>query len=51
VFVGDGASDRKAVLLADVVFAKGHLADWCEAADVAYRPFATLADVQRGLGL
>jgi 2-hydroxy-3-keto-5-methylthiopentenyl-1-phosphate phosphatase len=50
VFVGDGASDRKAVLLADIVFAKGHLADWCESADVPYRLFATLADVQHALG-
>ena len=31
VLVGDGASDRKAALLADVVLAKGPLASWCAA--------------------
>jgi 2-hydroxy-3-keto-5-methylthiopentenyl-1-phosphate phosphatase len=51
VFVGDGISDRKAALLADVLFAKDNLADWCEDAGVDYRPFATLADVARALGL
>lgn len=51
VFVGDGISDRKAALLADVLFAKDNLADWCDDSGVDYRPFATLADVGRGLGL
>lgn len=50
VLVGDGASDRKAALLADVLFAKGRLADWCEAAGVEYRPFDRLDDVRRALG-
>ena len=35
VLIGDGASDRKAALLADVVFAKDSLADWCTAFGVA----------------
>ena len=35
VLVGDGTSDRKAALLADVVFAKGALASWCAANGVA----------------
>jgi 2,3-diketo-5-methylthio-1-phosphopentane phosphatase len=45
VLVGDGASDQKAALLADVLFAKDGLACWCDRAGVAYRPFTTLADV------
>ncbi|MGH9050498.1 MAG: HAD-IB family phosphatase [Acidimicrobiia bacterium] len=49
VLVGDGASDRKAALLADVVFAKGPLAEWCERNGVARRPFATLDDVRAAL--
>jgi 2-hydroxy-3-keto-5-methylthiopentenyl-1-phosphate phosphatase len=49
VFVGDGTSDRKAALLADVVFAKHHLADWCDDLDVPHIRFVTLADVHRTL--
>ena len=49
VLIGDGASDRKAALLADVVFAKDALATWCDAFGVDYIPFETLADVQRVL--
>jgi 2,3-diketo-5-methylthio-1-phosphopentane phosphatase len=49
VLVGDGVSDRKAALLADVVFAKGALARWCDAAGVAYHPFETLDDVTDAL--
>jgi 2-hydroxy-3-keto-5-methylthiopentenyl-1-phosphate phosphatase len=49
VLIGDGASDRKAALLADVVFAKDALATWCEAFGVDHVPFQTLADVHRVL--
>ena len=49
VLVGDGASDRKAALLADVVFAKDELADWCRAAGVRHHRFETLRDVQTTL--
>jgi 2-hydroxy-3-keto-5-methylthiopentenyl-1-phosphate phosphatase len=49
VFVGDGTSDRKAALIADVVFAKGALADWCDDAGVDHHRFDTLADVHRML--
>jgi 2-hydroxy-3-keto-5-methylthiopentenyl-1-phosphate phosphatase len=45
VFVGDGVSDRKAVLVADLVWAKGSLADWCEAHAVAHTRFEVLEDV------
>jgi len=46
VLIGDGTSDRKAALLADVVFAKGPLASWCGMFDVACTPFDTLGDVR-----
>jgi 2-hydroxy-3-keto-5-methylthiopentenyl-1-phosphate phosphatase len=49
VLVGDGASDRKAALLADVVFAKGELAGWCARNGVPYRRFETLDDVRTAL--
>jgi len=49
VLVGDGASDYKAALLADVVFAKGTLAAWCARQGVAFAPFSTLADVRAAL--
>ena len=45
VLIGDGASDRKAALLADVVLAKGPLASWCDAFAVQFTPFETLGDV------
>jgi 2,3-diketo-5-methylthio-1-phosphopentane phosphatase len=46
VLVGDGTSDRKAALLADAVFAKADLADWCDAFGVPYTRFETLDDVR-----
>jgi 2,3-diketo-5-methylthio-1-phosphopentane phosphatase len=46
VLVGDGTSDRKAALLADVVVAKGRLAQWCEQQELPHRRFSTLAEVQ-----
>jgi 2,3-diketo-5-methylthio-1-phosphopentane phosphatase len=49
VLIGDGASDRKAALLADVVLAKGPLASWCAAFGVVCTPFETLDDVHRML--
>jgi len=49
VLVGDGVSDRKAALLADVIFAKEDLADWCDEVGVDYRAFARLRDVHRAL--
>lgn len=49
VLVGDGMSDRKAALLADVVFAKGALRLWCEVSGVPHVPFETLADVHAAL--
>lgn len=49
VMVGDGTTDRKAALLADVVFAKGELAAWCAANGVEHVVFDTLADVHTAL--
>jgi 2-hydroxy-3-keto-5-methylthiopentenyl-1-phosphate phosphatase len=49
ILVGDGASDRKAALLVDVLFAKGALADWCELSDVPHTRFDTLGEVTRAL--
>jgi len=49
VLIGDGASDRKAALLADVVFAKGALASWCTAFGVTCTSFEALGDVHRML--
>lgn len=46
VLVGDGASDRKAAMVADVVIAKGVLRAWCETFGIAHQPFETLADVR-----
>jgi 2-hydroxy-3-keto-5-methylthiopentenyl-1-phosphate phosphatase len=47
VLVGDGASDRKAALLADVVLAKDELASWCAEAGLPHYPFETLDDARR----
>jgi 2,3-diketo-5-methylthio-1-phosphopentane phosphatase len=51
VLVGDGTSDRKAALLADVVFAKGALARWCSLSGVGFVAFETLAEVREALQL
>jgi len=49
VFVGNGTSDRKAALIADVLFATDALATWCDDFDVTYTPFSTLDDVRLAL--
>ena len=49
VLVGDGTSDRKAALLADIVFAKGALARWCALNDVPFVAFTGLGDVRAAL--
>jgi 2-hydroxy-3-keto-5-methylthiopentenyl-1-phosphate phosphatase len=46
VMVGDGISDRKAALLADVLFAKAGLARWCDRSGVPYHAFTVLAEVR-----
>ena len=49
VLVGDGASDRPAATVADLVFARAGLADWCETKGIACIRFERLADVSRAL--
>jgi 2-hydroxy-3-keto-5-methylthiopentenyl-1-phosphate phosphatase len=45
VFVGDGTSDRYACAHADVVFAKGSLADWCRREGWPHRTWDRLSEV------
>jgi 2,3-diketo-5-methylthio-1-phosphopentane phosphatase len=49
VLIGDGTSDRKAALLADVVFAKDALRHWCAVNGVPHLAFDSLADVHAAL--
>jgi 2-hydroxy-3-keto-5-methylthiopentenyl-1-phosphate phosphatase len=49
ILVGDDISDRKAAMLADAVFAKGGLADWCERSGVAHTRFEHLGEVRDAL--
>jgi 2,3-diketo-5-methylthio-1-phosphopentane phosphatase len=45
IFVGDGLSDRFAAASADLVFAKGTLAHYCDQHAIACRPYETLTMV------
>lgn len=47
VYVGDGRSDTCAVEHADIVFAKGYLAAYCNEKRIPHHPYKSLADVQR----
>lgn len=49
IFIGDGTSDRHAARVADVVFAKGALADWCAAEGIPHQRFDVLNDVAAAL--
>ena len=49
VFVGNGTSDRKAALIADVLFATSDMAACCDDFDVPYTAFSSLAEVRRAL--
>ncbi len=49
VLVGDGTSDRKAAALADVVFAKDGLAQWCAQFGMPFTEFENLAEVHASL--
>jgi 2-hydroxy-3-keto-5-methylthiopentenyl-1-phosphate phosphatase len=49
IYIGDGLSDRFAVEVADVVFAKNELLAYCRERGMACRPFETFSDVQKEL--
>jgi 2-hydroxy-3-keto-5-methylthiopentenyl-1-phosphate phosphatase len=49
VFVGDGPSDRFAAYFADLVFAKGWLAEFCSKAGLPFLPWQTFTDVSSAL--
>ena len=49
VYIGDGRSDRCVSTVAQQVFAKGKLREWCDLQKVAYEPFETLTDVTERL--
>ena len=45
IYIGDGFSDRCASQEADILFAKSHLAEMCEAEGRDYVPFECFADI------
>jgi 2,3-diketo-5-methylthio-1-phosphopentane phosphatase len=47
VFIGDGASDYCAAEHADIIFAKGNLAAYCNENKLPHYPFSTFFDVMR----
>jgi 2-hydroxy-3-keto-5-methylthiopentenyl-1-phosphate phosphatase len=49
IVIGDGTSDRFAAQVADMVFAKDRLAEWCQASGIEYRPFRSFAEIERDL--
>jgi 2-hydroxy-3-keto-5-methylthiopentenyl-1-phosphate phosphatase len=51
VFIGDGLSDRCGARAADVVYARDDLAGGGAREDLAFRPFASFADVMEAEGL
>ena len=47
VFIGDGPTDVEAVEVADIVFAKGRLAEYCQIKGVPFTAFDSFFDVIR----
>lgn len=47
IFIGDGLSDRQAAEVADEVYAKHSLTEYCREQGIAHREYGTLADVRR----
>ena len=45
VYIGDGATDRCPAQVADLVFATGYLAHFCEEQKIPFIPFETFGDV------
>jgi len=49
VYIGDGLSDRCGALEADVVFAKGELAEYCQEQGLPFIHFADFADINEAI--
>ena len=49
VFVGNGVTDRCAVLAADLTFTKDELQTWCRSQGIPSVPYRTFTDVQHAL--
>ena len=49
VYLGDAGTDRCPAMLADVVFARSELAEWCALKKVPFIPFEDFRDIQREL--
>ena len=49
VFIGNGVTDRCGAQTAKLTFAKGELAQWCEAQKIAAVSFQTFHDIQKEL--
>jgi len=49
VYIGDGTTDRCPIKEADIVFAKGSLARYCEKNSINFMPWDTFLDIQSSL--
>ena len=49
VYIGDGVSDRCPIEYADIIFAKGSLAAWCNLQRLPHYPYKTLTEVTEQL--
>ena len=49
VYIGDGLSDRGGAVLANWIFAKGLLRDYCQVNAIPFLPFSSFADILRVL--
>ncbi len=49
IYIGDGRSDRCISTMAQKVYAKAGLREWCDLQGVAYEPFETLTEVAEHL--
>lgn len=45
IYIGDGTTDRCPVSQADIIFAKGSLAEFCKAQHIIFHPFTDFCDV------
>jgi len=49
IYIGDSVTDRCPGRVADMVFAKHHLAEYCKAKGIAYIPYNTFGQIQKYL--